>query len=415
MRVGELVQALFRQEHGKLVATLSRRYGVENLELIEDVVQSAFTKALEVWEADKVPSNPSGWLFQVAHHGLIDVWRTHATHARLIHTHVEPELSLMPDTSFSHEIDDTLLRMIFVCCDERIPACSRHVLALKVLCGLSVAHIAHRLFLTPASVYKQLSRARARLRCAPLVLDDLTTQDFAARLPGVLQVLYTLFTEGYLSSHPEQALRRDLCDVAIELTTHLAHHPICATPHTHALLGLMHLHVARMSARQDPSGVLLLLEEQDRTQWDQGAIATGLNWLARAAHGDAYSRYHAEACIAAEHCLASSLMTTRWDRIVVEYKRLELATHNPMYRLSGAVATAQLEGPEAGLALLEGFDPPSWFTTSYLWFAVRADLHRLCGDMARAARYYDLALEIAPHESLRAFLKRRQHQHVLST
>src|SRR5262249_52334791 len=154
--------------------------------------------------------------------------------------------------------------------------------------------------------YKRLGRARTRLRELEIQLDDLTPPDLRARLPAVRSILYVLFTEGHLSSHPDGALRRELCDDAIRLTQELAEHPVSAEPETFALLALMHLHAARLPARQDGSGGLLLLEEQDRSTWNQRQIHEGLAWLARSAEGDVFSRYHAEAGVAAEHCLAPS-------------------------------------------------------------------------------------------------------------
>src|SRR5262245_7798985 len=192
--------------------------------------------------------------------------------------------------------------MMFACCDDAIPVESQLAIALKTLCGFDVREIAERLFTSEANVYKRLGRARSRLRQLGSLPDDLTGAQFSSRLSVVQGILYLLFTEGYLSSHAEGAIRRDLCDEAKRLTLILAEHPVGGTPETFALLALMHLHAARMSARQDGAGGLLLLEEQDRALWDRQEIFVGLSWLARSATGDNLSRYHAEAGIAAEHC-----------------------------------------------------------------------------------------------------------------
>ena len=176
---------------------------------------------------------------------------------------------------------------------------------------------------------------------------------------------------------------------------------------TFALLSLMHLHAARMTARQDGSGGLLLLEEQDRSCWDQAEIQTGLAWLARSAQGDVFSRYHAEAGIAAEHCLAPSFEETRWDRIVECYALLESLAPSALHTLNRAVAVAEWRGPAEGLALLDGLEPPSWLAGSYMWMAVLADLHRRCGHDGVAQRYRDAALGSAPSVAVRDVLKRR--------
>jgi predicted RNA polymerase sigma factor len=219
--------------------------------------------------------------------------------------------------------------------------------------------------------------------------------------------LYVLFTEGYLSSHPELALRRELCDEALRLAHELAQHSTGAEPETFALIALMHLHTARMPARQDGSGGLLLLEEQDRSLWDTRAIASGLEWLARSAQGDHFSRYHAEAGIAAEHCLAPSFAETRWSRIVECYEQLEEIAPSLLHTLNRAVALAEWKGPEAGLALLETIAPRENLERSYLWSAVFADLHGRAGHAAVAQRYRAAALASAPSAVVQAALERR--------
>ncbi|MFQ5649110.1 MAG: DUF6596 domain-containing protein, partial [bacterium] len=221
------------------------------------------------------------------------------------------------------------------------------------------------------------------------------------------KVLYLLFTEGYLSSHTEQAIRRELCNEAIRLATLLAEHRVGKTPETFALMALMHLHAARMTARQNVSGGLLLLEEQDRELWDRQGIQVGLEWLAKSAQGERFSRYHAEAAIAAEHCLAPSFQETRWDKVVGCYELLERVAPSALHKLNRAVAVAEWHGPAAGLAVLEGFDPPTWLAGSYLWAEVLADLHRRCGTPQTAKRYRDVACKSAPTPAVKELLQRR--------
>lgn len=305
------------------------------------------------------------------------------------------------------DVRDDLLRMLFVCCDDSIPVESQIVIALTTLCGFDVREIAERLFITEANVYKRLGRARSRLRELPFEPDDLSTEQLASRLPAVQSILYLLFTEGYLSSNAEEAIRRELCDEAKRLAGILAEHPLGGTPETFALLALMHLHTARMSARQDGSGGLLLLEEQDRARWDQREVATGLAWLAKSAQGDVFSRYHAEAGIAAEHCLAPTFDETRWERIVECYALLERLAPSALHTLNRAVAVAEWRGPAEGLEVLAGLEPPSWLAGSFMWAAVLADLHRRCGHDEVAQRYRDAAVQSAPSAAVRDVLKRR--------
>jgi RNA polymerase sigma factor (sigma-70 family) len=406
-RLGE---HFFRHEYGRLVSVLVRGVGVRHLETVEDAVQGALLAAVESWPKGAVPENPSAWLYRVAHNHVAGELRRQTRHGELAEQHVRAALDSTndaPDALLSGDVRDDLLRMLFVCCDDAIPVESQLVLALRTLCGFDVREIAERLFTTEANVYKRLGRARARLREVPLEVVDLTNEQLASRLAAVRAILYSLFTEGYLSSHAEGAIRRELCDEAQRLAVVLAEHPLGATPETFALLALMHLHSARMPARQDGSGGLLLLEEQDRSLWDREAIQRGLSWLARAAEGDVFSRYHAEAGIAAEHCLAPSFSETRWDRIIECYALLERLAPSALHTLNRAVAVAEWRGPAHGLAVIEGLEPPSWLLGSHLWSAVLADLHGRCGHAELAAQYRDAAVRSAPCQAVRTTLERR--------
>ncbi len=284
---------------------------------------------------------------------------------------------------------------------------SQLVLALRTLCGFDVREIALRLFASEANVYKRLGRARNRLRELPLRPGELNGAQYSSRLPAVHKILYLVFTEGYLSSHAEMAIRRELCDEAIRLATILAEHPAGQAPETFALLALMYLHAARMTARQDGSGGLFLLEEQNRELWDRQEIQVGLEWLAKSAQGDRFSRYHAEAGIAAEHCLAPSFQETRWDKVVECYALLERIAPSAIHTLNRAVAVAEWKGPAEGLAVLKGCEPPTRLAGSYMWSAVMADLHRRCGNARTAKRYRDVACESAPTPAVKELLQRR--------
>ena len=389
---------------------LSRRAGVQHIEAVEDAAQSALMTALQAWTIGGLPDNPSAWLYRVAYNHLIGELRQRTGRRRILEQKAMEDVGTPehgPEVFLAGEVRDDLLRMLFVGCDDAIPVDSQLVLALKTLCGFDVREIALRPFTSEANVYKRLGRARGRLRERPPRPGELTGAQCSARLPAVNKILYLLFTEGYLSSHAEQAIRRELCNEAIRLATLLVAHPVGQAPATFALLALMHLHAARMTARQDGAGGLLLLEEQDRALWDRREILVGLEWLATSAEGDAFSRYHAEAGIAAEHCLAPSFQETRWDKVVECYSLLERFVPSAIHTLNRAVAVAEWQGPAVGLAVLEGFEPPTWLANSYLWSAVLADLHRRCGSTQAAQRYRDTALELAPTPAVKALLQRR--------
>lgn len=405
-----LAEHFFRHDYGRLVAVLVREVGVMHIALVEDAVQSAVEAALSAWTAQPLPNNPTAWLYKVARNRLIQDLRRESGRARILEqaaADLTDRTDDALDAGFPNEIRDDLLRMLFVSCDETIPQESRLVLALRTLCGFSATEIATRLFTSEANVHKRLSRARDRLRQQPLDMQTPSVEQLSGRLPSVRGVLYLLFNEGYLSARPEHAVRRELCDEAVRLTTLLAEHPVGAEPETFALLALMHLHAARLSARVNVAGGLLLLEEQDRSLWDRERIQSGMEWLQRAASGDVFSRFHAEAGIAAEHCLAASYAETRWDEIADLYATLEFTAPSPLHRLNRAIAVAESHGPRAGLDLLDGLAPPAWLVGSYLWDAVLADLHRRCGHTHRAERHRERALCAAPTDAVRQLLSRR--------
>jgi RNA polymerase sigma-70 factor (ECF subfamily) len=391
------------------VAVLARRVGVRHLELVEDAVQSALVAALDAWADAGLPQDPGAWLYRVAYHRLIqDLRRTSGRRKLLEGAAVDDSGEADPPaTFFADEIRDDLLRMLFLCGDEAIPWESRLVLALKTLCGFRTSEIALRLFTSEANVHKRLGRARDRLREIPPSVETPPLETLRDRLPAVQAVLYLLFNEGYLSAHAEHAIRRELCDEAVRLTTLLAEHPVGAVPESFALLALMHLHVARLGSRIDSMGGLLLLEEQDRSRWDREQIRQGMAWLQRSAAGEVFSRFHAEAGIAAEHCLAPSFEQTRWNEIAELYAMLERIAPSPLHTLNRAVAVAEAQGPEAGLGLLDGLAPPAWLSGSYLWDAVLGDLHRRAGHAEIARQHRERALDSAPTDAVRELLRRR--------
>jgi len=407
------VEHFFRHTYGKLVALLVRRVGVQNLGLVEDAVQVALMRALTLWGTRGTPEQPEAWLYRVALNELLGGLRRSAGRARVLESVADiQEEPAAPDASphFDGEVRDEMLRMLFVCCDDVLPQESRLTLALKTLCGFGIGEIAQRLFTTEANIHKRLGRAREKLRQLPVDTQTPPLETLRTRLPSVYAVIYLLFNEGYLSAHQEHAIRRELCDEAIRLATLLATHAVGATPETFALLALMHLHAARLDARQDTSGGLLLLEEQDRGLWEQERIRLGLQWLARASSGENFTRYHAEAGIAAAHCLAPSFAETRWSEIAELYAMLERIDPSPLHILNRAVAVAEWKGPEAALRLLDGLVPPSWLEGHYLWAAVLADLHRRAGHGERAERFREQALTSAPTRSVRELLQRRLAQ-----
>ncbi len=424
-----LVEHTFRREYGRLVARLAREFGFHRTEAAEDAAQDALMSALRAWARDGAPEQPAAWLYRVARNKLLDDLRRrehrnvsldddggpvggdeggsgHA-HAPLADTLADPA-SGTPDVHFDREIVDDELRMLFVCADESIPLESQTVLALKILCGFSTREIALRLLTSEDNVHKRLARGRERLRALGPDLDDTPALPaLEARRESVLRVVYLLFNEGYSSTHADALIRRELCDEAMRLGHLLAEHPVCGSAEVDALLALMYFHTARFDARLDGHGGLLLLEDQDRSKWDAALIRHGLAWLRRSSRGERWSRYHAEAAVAVEHCLAPSFEQTDWRAIVDAYQTLERFEPSPLHALNRAIALAQWKGPQAGLDVLRAIKPPAWLAGYYLWDATLGELERRAGNIEQARRHLERALQAAPHPAERDLLARR--------
>ncbi len=276
------------------------------------------------------------------------------------------------------------------------------MLALKTLCGFSIPEIALRLFQSEDAINKRLQRARTRLR------DHAEVQSIdPERVHSVLHMLYLLFNEGYSSAQADRLIRRELCDEALRLALMLKEDPAGAIPETDALVALMCFHAARFDARVDALGGLVLLSEQDRTRWDWELIRRGLAHLAKSASGEHLSRYHAEAGIAAEHCLAPTHEQTNWERIVRLYELLDRVAPSPLNVLHRAIAIAEWKGAKAALDALGELHAPSWLVDYYLWDATLGELHARLGDRELARHHTERALAAAPTNAEKALLERR--------
>jgi RNA polymerase sigma factor (sigma-70 family) len=408
----ELPEHYFRHEFGRLVAVLSRRFGLARVELCEDAAQTALLRAVQAWTGGGLPDDTGAWLYRVAHNHMLDVLRRERRADLAVSVQAEdleasPGLDAVSEVYLEHEVKDDELRLLFVCADPAIARESQLVLALKTLCGFSSDEIARRLFQSQDAIVKRLQRARTTLREGAVAVTTPPVEQLADRLPAVLQMLYLLFTEGYSSAAPEQLIRRELCEEALRLTLLLVQHPVGARPEVEAMLALFYLHAARFEARVDGAGGLLLLEEQDRSRWDGELLQLGLDYLRRSARGDERSRFHVEASIAAEHCLARSYAETRWGEITRLYAALDRFAPSPLNTLNRAIALAESEGPEAGLRVLQALKPPGWLLGYYLWDATLGELYRRSGDLVRAREHLQRALDAAPTHAEKALLQRR--------
>jgi RNA polymerase sigma-70 factor (ECF subfamily) len=402
---------LFRREAGRMVAVLTRIFGVHNLALAEDVVQEAFTRALEVWTARGVPDNPGAWLMQTARNRAIDLIRrdrTARTFAPELGRMLDSEWTLAPavDEAFAAPaIRDEQLRMMFSCCHPSVPEEAQIALVLHILCGFGAAEIAAAFLASRAAVEKRIARGKHALAEAR-TLFELGDADFAARLGTVQRALYVLFSEGYHGASPEAAVRVELCDEAIRLVALLREHPPADTPATSALAALMSLHAARLPARLDDGGELSPFADQDRSRWDRARVEHGLACFDRSMRGDAMTAYHVEAAIAVAHASARTIDDTDWAAIVALYDRLLAIAPSPVVELNRAIAIAERDGPASGLAALRAIDPAP--LKAYPFYAAAlAELSLRIGDRAAARGHFEAALSLARNDGERRFLARR--------
>ena len=394
-----------------MVAILTRIFGIEHLNLAEDVVQEALARALQTWPFYGVPKNPSAWIMRASRNLALDVVRR-----RKVFQNKQSEIvrlmdrdSAAPDEAiFSEdEISDDRLRLIFVCCHPAIPAEAQVALALKTLCGFGVGEIAHAFLTTESAIAKRLTRAKQKIHQARIPFEIPAGGELEQRLDNVLQSLYLLFNEGYKASSGENLVREELCEEAIRLMELLVAHPAGNQPKTHALLALMLLNAARNPTRMDSQGNLLRLQEQDRTRWNKSMIARGIFHLAQSAAGDELSEYHLQAGIAACHCAARDYESTDWQKILSLYDRLIEYDQSPVVALNRAVVIAKIHGPKAGLKAVRNVRDLSKLSSYYLLYAVLGEFEMQSGNLQIAAEQFRRSFELAETKSERAFLLKR--------
>jgi predicted RNA polymerase sigma factor len=402
----------FRHESGRLVAALTRLFGVHNLTLAEDVTQHAFCRALEVWKVRGIPENPSAWLLATAKHRALDVLRRERT-AR----NFAPELSCRLDSEgelagavdeafLPGTIRDEQLRMMFSCCHPRLQEEAQVALILNILCGFGASEIAGALLTGRAAIEKRITRDKRTL-AESRTLFTLTDAEFETRLSTVCHALYLLFNEGYHGASQAGAVRPELCEEALRLTALLCEYGPAATPSTQALSALMCLNAARVPGRLDAKGDLLALSEQDRARWDTDLLNRGLTLFDASATGQELSAYHVEAAIAVAHASAPSFAETDWGNIVALYDRLMSVAPSPVVALNRAIAVGQREGSAAGLAALHAIADAERLRTYPFYPAALGELTLRLGHYALAQAHFGAALALARNDAERRFLQKR--------
>jgi RNA polymerase sigma-70 factor (ECF subfamily) len=408
--VGGLVEHLFRHQSGRMVSHLVRLLGPTHLDLAEETVQDAMLRALQTWPQTGVPENAAAWLFRVAHNAAIDAVRrkqllgdkTEAIVAELSRaTMISPD-----DPALEASLRDDELRMIVMCCHPDISRDASVALSLKTVSGFSVREIARAFLADEAAIAQRLVRAKRQIRDRHLTLEMPQGPELSRRLDSILDVLYFMFNEGYASHEGENLVREDVCFEALRLARLVAASSI-ATPRVQALVALIAFQTARLPARVDESGDLVLLAEQDRTRWDQHLIALGYHYFDQSIAGDDVSEYHVQAAIAATHARAPNAESIEWPLILTMYDQLLAINSSPVVALNRAVAVAKVHGPEAALAAVESLEEEPKLRDYYLFLAVRGHLLQALGRHAEAAGCFRAALDRPCSAPERRFLSRK--------
>ncbi len=397
------VAAVFREERGRLLAALARRFG--DLDLAEEVTSEAIETALERWPVDGVPPKPGAWLMTTARRRAVDrLRRDRAYAARLAVLQVEADRAEAPSTD--GELPDERLQLFFTCAHPALPAEDRTALTLRCLAGLGTPEVARAFLVPTATMAKRIVRAKQKIKQARIPFRVPGADELPERLPGVLQVLYSIFTEGYAASAGPELQRLDLAEEAIRLAR-ILRRLLPAEREVTGLLALMLLIHARRDARTGPDGELVLLDDQDRGRWDRAMIEEGLHLVRVALTGGPAGPYGVQAAIAALHDEAADVATTDWPQIVALYDVLYALGPSPVVALNRAAALAMRDGPEAGLALLDELADEPRLRGYHPYAVARADLLSRAGRFTEAAVAYRHALELAGTEPERAHLRRR--------
>lgn len=409
--VGRVVEHLFREETGKIIARLSRIFGVAHLALAEDVVQEALIRALKTWPYHGVPANPGAWLMQVSKNLAYDVVRRQG-----IFRNKEAEIArALLEDSTPEEVEhldagcfqDDRLPLLFVCCHPVLPQESQIALALKVLCGFGIGEISSAFLSTDAATEKRLTRARQKLREKRIHFEVPEGPQLEPRLQAVLHTLYLLFNEGYKASAGPKLVKEDLCREAIRLGELLVQHPVGQRPSTHAVLALMLLNASRLPARTNESGALVRLKDQDRGRWDSSMVARGMVHLGLSAAGEDLTEYHLQAGIAACHATASTFEQTDWKQIISLYDRLLELNPSPVVTLNRALAVGHVQGPGAALMAI-GQIPDLRSLRGYHFFHVAlGELELELGNCSVASRHLQTARSLTTNQLEKDYLTER--------
>lgn len=413
--INESLDHLFRYHSGQMVSVLSRFFGFEKIDLIEDAIQDAMIKALKQWSFNGIPNNPKAWLIEVSKNSILDKLRR----SKKFEASGEEfenvskyllTLNFEDSVLFANEVSEDVLRMMFACCHPSISPDSQVALTLKTVSGFSVREISSAFLAKEETISKMLTRAKQKLKILKTPLEIPSPEELNSRLEIVLKVLYLMFNEGYNTSEGKQIIRLDLCFEAIRLAKLLVNNPLTSFPKVHALLALFLFQSARLNSRFDKNGEILQLAEQNRQFWDKKMISEGFKHFRLSAQGNELSNYHLEAEIASIHTFAKDFESTDWKRILHCYEILAKRKNSPVINLNKAVVVAKIEGSEKGLAILEEVKQNGELVDYLLFYITLGQFQFETGQNEKAMESYEQALKLTRNETSARFIQKKIKQ-----
>jgi RNA polymerase sigma factor (sigma-70 family) len=399
--ISKMVDHLFRHEAGKMVSVLTKFFGLSQVELAEDMVQETLITAFETWKLKGIPDNPQAWLYQVAKNKILTYlkreqhFQKNIAHNLVYSIENEPSIhSKLDDFFLENEIQDAQLRMMFACCHPSVPPDLQLILMLKTLCGLSIKEIANALLSQEDTVAKRLYRAKEKIKQEGITLDVPVGNEVAERLDAVLKAIYLLFNEAYKSTSTDTVIRKDLCDEALRLGAILATYPLSIDgynlPKINALMALMCFHAARFDSRLDAVGNIILLENQDRSRWNDYLIKQAYSFFKASSTGKDISEYHIEAAIASYHIQAGSFEKTNWQAIYYCYNLLYSIKPTPIVAFNRAIARGFMDGAKAGIETLLDIED---LEKNHFYHTALGDFYAKDKQFGKAKKAYELALK----------------------
>ncbi len=401
----EFVGELYQQESRRVFSTLVRLLG--DFDLAEEATQEAFAAAVEQWQLYGKPANPRAWLVSTGRFKAIDAMRrrAHSDELRDAIARRVDELSSVNAERAALDIEDDRLRLVFTCCHPALAPVAQIAMTLREVCDLTTEQIASAFLTAPKTIAQRIVRAKLKIREAKIPYEVPAIADFPERLGSVLSVIYLVFNEGYSPSSGDSLTKPDLSAEAIRLGRLVLE--LLPDPEVMGLLALMLLHESRRTARSTPDGDVILLEDQDRRQWNRNMIGEGKELIERSLRTGRFGVYTIQAAISAVHADASSASQTDWGQIVALYDVLLRSAPSPVIELNRAVAIAMRDGCESGLALIDAILERGELSQYHLAHAARADLCRRLGRTKDARVAYERSLALAQQEPERRFLKKR--------